>query len=118
MIVVYRKPRLLWHTIGRWLIKTRTFSLVNLLAGDRQHIVPEFVPWYGSVKPVADLAIDYLRHPEKLADQRTRLRDLVRKLDHPGASRNVARIAMELMEGTRAIPPVGAGSPRPLSPGN
>ena len=101
MIVVYRKPRLLWHAVGRWLIKTRTFSLVNLLADGREHIVPEFVPWYGSVKPVADLAIDFLKHPEKLAEQRAKLRELLRKLDHPGASRKVAKIAMGLMEGKK-----------------
>ena len=93
---------MLWHTVGRWLIKTRTFSLVNLLADGREHIVPEFVPWYGSNQPVADLAIDFLRRPEKLAEQRGKLRELVRKLDHPGASRNVARIAMGLMEGKKA----------------
>ena len=32
MIVVYRASPILWNLIGRWLIKTRTFSLVNLLA--------------------------------------------------------------------------------------
>ncbi len=33
MIVVYRGSRLLWHLLGRWVIKTRTYSLVNLLSG-------------------------------------------------------------------------------------
>ena len=33
MIVVYRVHRLIWHALGRWVVKTRTFALVNLLAG-------------------------------------------------------------------------------------
>ena len=36
MVVVYRGNPLLWHLIGRWIVKTRTYSLVNLLADARQ----------------------------------------------------------------------------------
>ncbi len=106
MIVVYRAHPIAWHGAARWLMKTRTFALVNLLAGGRppdrrddrlQHIVPEFVPWYGSNVPVANLAIELLRHPEQRAAQRARLNQLVRTLDRPGASNNVARIALELI---------------------
>jgi lipid-A-disaccharide synthase len=98
MIVVYRGSPILWHLVARWLVKTRTFSLVNLLNDSRETIVPEYVPWYGSTRPVADLALDYLRHPQKLAEQRERLNRLVKKLDHPGASMNVARIALSMMD--------------------
>ena len=101
MIVVYRSSPLSWHLLGRWLIKTRTYSLVNLL-NSRNHIVPEFIPWYGSNEPVAERAIDYLKHPEKLADQAAKLTELVRSLDHPGASMNVAKLAMQMMGGQQA----------------
>jgi lipid-A-disaccharide synthase len=97
MIVVYRGNPVLWHMIGRFLIKTRTFSLVNLLSEGRKHIVPEFVPWYGSNRPVADCALDLLRHPEKLEAQAEQLAALVKSLDRPGASMNAARMAIELM---------------------
>lgn len=100
MIVVYRGNAIAWHMLGRWLIKTRTYTLVNLLNG-RNHIIPEFIPWYGSNEPVAEMAIDYLKNPEKLADQADKLAELVRSLDHPGASMNVARLAMGMM-GTTA----------------
>lgn len=105
MIVVYRLNPLAWYAGGRWLVRTRTFALVNLLAQHHgnghasHHLVPEFVPWYGSNRPVADLAMDYLRHPEKLDQQREQLRQLVRSLDHPGASMNTAKLAMEMMSG-------------------
>jgi len=97
MIVVYRGSPLLWHAVGRWLIKVRTFSLVNLLAGKDKHIVPEFIPWYGSNEPVAVAAIDLLRHPEKLEIQHAKLEKLIQKLDKPGASMNVAKLAMSMM---------------------
>ncbi|CAN5599300.1 lipid-A-disaccharide synthase [soil metagenome] len=98
MIVVYRGSPVLWHGIGRWLIKVRTFSLVNLLAGVDKHIVPEFIPWYGSNQPVANCAIDLLKHPTKLDDQHKKLEALIQQLDKPGASMNVAKLAMGMMK--------------------
>jgi lipid-A-disaccharide synthase len=96
MIVVYRVNPILWHLAGRWLIKTRKIAMVNILAGQID-LVPEFIPWYGSNAPVADCAIDLLQHPEKLADQRQKLAKLMKQLDEPGASKNAAKLAMELM---------------------
>lgn len=100
MIVVYRGSPILWHGLARWLVKVETFSLVNLLAGVKksQHVVPEFIPWYGDNAPVADCAIDYLNHPDKLEAQHQKLLALVKRLDHPGASMNVAKLAMGLMK--------------------
>ena len=69
-VVVYRVNPLHWHLVGRWIVKARTYSLVNILSGRSEHIVPEFIPWYGSNKIVADAVIDYLKHPEKMAEQR------------------------------------------------
>jgi lipid-A-disaccharide synthase len=97
MIVVYRLNPLVWHLAGRWLVKTKKIALVNILAGQID-LVPEFIPWYGSNQPVADCAIDLLKHPEKLAAQREKLADLIRTLDKPGASMNAAKIAMGLMQ--------------------
>jgi hypothetical protein len=78
---------------------------VNLLAAgspadaDRsRHIVPEFVPWYVRSDAVSECAVELLRHPERLAEQRRRLSELIGALDHPGASTNVARLALEMMD--------------------
>ncbi|HSU65373.1 MAG TPA: hypothetical protein VLJ39_00750 [Tepidisphaeraceae bacterium] len=117
MIVVYRIGRLAWNAAGRWLVPTRTFALVNVLAKSRlpatessssPHLVREFVPWFGSGEPVAQAAIDLLRRPEKLGEQRTRLRDLIRPLDHPGASDKTARLALDMIE--RAAPSTAANT--------
>jgi lipid-A-disaccharide synthase len=108
MIVVYYGRPLTWNAVGRWLIKTRTYALVNLLAAEgalassgrvtpAMHIVPEFIPWYGSTQPAADHALELLSHPERLASQRQRLAALARKLERPGASMAVARMAMEML---------------------
>ena len=108
MIVVYRGSRLVWNLVVRHLVKTRTFSLVNLLAPERQHIVPEFIPWFGSNNPVFQAALEMLRSPEKLADQRAQLQKLVRSLDQAGASNNTARMAIELM--ARKVKPSEPGT--------
>jgi lipid-A-disaccharide synthase len=107
MIVVYRAGRLVWHAAGRWLVPTRTFALVNLLARQdptlksngtpAAHVVPEFVPWFGSGNQIAAPALDMLHHPEKLAAQREQLQQLIRQLDHPGASDKTAKLALEMM---------------------
>jgi lipid-A-disaccharide synthase len=96
MVVVYSASQVLWNLIGRWVVRTRTFALVNLLAGSDKHIVPEFVPWFGPTTGVSDLVIEYLRHPEKLAEQVDQLAKLIQTLDKPGASMNVAKIAIEM----------------------
>jgi lipid-A-disaccharide synthase len=110
MLVVYRVSRLAWNAAGRWLVPTRTFALVNLLAATNptdqthasraEHLVEEFVPWHGSGEPLARAALELLHHPERLAAQREKLRKLVETLDHPGASDKTARLAMEMMDRT------------------
>ena len=108
MIVVYRGSRIVWNLVVRHLVKTRTFSLVNLLAPERKHIVPEFIPWFGSNGPVFEAALEMLKSPEKLADQRGELQKLVRSLDQAGASNNTARMAIELM--ARKVKPCDHGT--------
>ncbi|HEX5869290.1 MAG TPA: hypothetical protein VFY65_02675, partial [Longimicrobium sp.] len=107
MIVVYHASRALWNLVGRWLIRVRTYALVNVLAAGpaaekEQHVVPEIIPWFGDPRPVADLALDYLRNPEKLAAQREALAGLVASLDCPGASVNVAKMALEMLNAAPA----------------
>ena len=110
MIVVYRASRVLWKLAGQWLVPTRTFALVNVLAERRAHlepgvghIVPEFVPWFGQGLPVAQAALDLLRNPQKLSRQSERLAEIVRDLDRPGASDRVAEMALEMMSEARGV---------------
>ncbi len=54
MVVFYNVSRPAWHLFGRWVIKTRTFSLPNILAEslDLRGRVPEFVPHFRQVAPL------------------------------------------------------------------
>ena len=104
MIVVYRVNPLAWNLGGRWLVRTRTFALVNVLAAGpfngraAPHLVPEFVPWYRCDEQVARTAINLLHNPDRLEGQRRDLRRLVSSLDRPGASLRTAQLAMEMIK--------------------
>jgi lipid-A-disaccharide synthase len=112
MIVIYRVNGAMVRLFG-WVMKTDTFALVNLLAqrgiADRRvprserHIVPEFVPLIGSAQCVADEAVRLLADPALLADQRRKLADLIARHGQGGASKRVARLALEMIA---ARPPV------------
>lgn len=102
MIVVYYGGKVAWHALGRWMIRIRTFAMVNLLAnGGRdepaKHVVPEFIPWNGPVDAVADKAVALLRDPAQLDAMRAQMRAAIATIDRPGASLNAARLAMEVM---------------------
>lgn len=100
MVILYRGGgRLVYHGIARWLIITKKFALVNLLADRDEYVAPEFIPWFDDPEPVAMAAIDFLQNPDKLRAQHERLLRLIKDLDRPGASMNVAKIAMEMMAG-------------------
>ena len=106
LVAVYVGSRFLWHALGRWAIDTRTFALVNWLHPRREHVVREFIPWFGDPRPVAAHVLDWLRHPEKLAAQRAAQAAVVDPLRRRGASENAARIAVEML--ARANPAPGA----------
>ncbi|MFP4145071.1 MAG: lipid-A-disaccharide synthase [Phycisphaeraceae bacterium] len=75
MVVLYRASRPAWHLLGRWLVRTRTFALPNLLGewAGLGRVVPEHVPHFGGLEPVlrdlAPLAAD----PAARTAQRERL---------------------------------------------
>ena len=102
MIVVYYANPVLWQAVGRWLVKIRTYAMVNLLANDGRdepanHIVPEHIPWNGSVDGVADEAIAMLRDPARLQSMRDAMASAVAKISAPGASMNAAKLAITLL---------------------
>lgn len=102
MLIVYAGNPLLWHSFGKYMIRTRTFGLVNLLANQgiddpSNHICPEFIPWYGSVEPVARQAIELLKNPSMLMEQKSNLRPMIEMIATPGASQRVTRLALDLI---------------------
>jgi lipid-A-disaccharide synthase len=123
MIVVYRFNPVLWHLLGRWIVKTPSIALVNILAErsaidsgiPRRRIVPEIMPWHGSNAPVAEMAISFLRDPEKRREQQENLLKLVQTLDRCGASRRAAEIAIEMMDASAGDKETNTKGARPTS---
>jgi len=96
MVVMYNASKWFYQTIGRWLIHTPHLSLPNILAGRR--IVPEFMPYYRSVEPIARAAIDLLEVPEKRSAMIERLGEVTAPLRGKSASEETARILLELLD--------------------
>ena len=55
MVVLFNVHFLVWHLIGRWIIKARTFAMPNVIAESSglARVVPELVPHFGDPAPVA-----------------------------------------------------------------
>ena len=56
MVVIYHVNPWVWHLAGRWLMRTPSFALPNLIsqAMGLGRAVPELVPHFGSVAPVVE----------------------------------------------------------------
>lgn len=71
MVIVYRKYNLLVYFLLKAIMATKHYSLPNVIAGRR--IVPEFVPHFGTGRPIAKAALALLSSPEHAEHQRSDL---------------------------------------------
>ncbi len=95
MVVMYQSSRILWHLLGRWLLKTKLLSLVNILAG--KELVPEFMPYFGSIKPIVQSIEQLLEDKNKLAQISSELIKLAEPLAEKRACEEVAEIVVEML---------------------
>jgi len=95
MVVMYQSNRILWHLFGKWLVKTRFLSLINILAG--REIVSEFMPYFSSTEPIFGRCIRLLASRNKLAGMSMELVNLTGPLVKYKASDKVAQMALEIM---------------------
>jgi lipid-A-disaccharide synthase len=95
MVIMYQSSRVLWHLVGRWIVKTRYLSLVNILAG--KELAPEFMPYFGSIEPILGVIEGFLEDREGLARVSGGLVELVRPLAEKRASEQVAQIVVEML---------------------
>ena len=95
MVIVYQSSRILWHLIGRWLLKTKYLSLVNILA-DRK-LVPEFMPYFGSIEPIVESITQLLDDSDSLAQISSELIQLAKPLAEKKACEEVAEIVIEML---------------------
>ena len=97
MVIVYAGSPLLWHGVGRWLITTRTFGLINLLAGGFEpsaQVCPEFVPWHGDATPAAEAVADLLTDAAARQRQRAAFARLIADLGGRDAAAAVAEMVL------------------------
>ncbi len=95
MVVMYQTNRFLWHLVGRWLVHPKHFALVNLLA-DRE-LVPEFMPYFGSIDPIVAKVTACLQDHQALARTSNALIDVIEPLTKQKAGREVARIVRGML---------------------
>ncbi|MFC1781563.1 hypothetical protein ACFLZ8_04820, partial [Planctomycetota bacterium] len=95
MVIMYQSSKIMWHLFGRWIIKTKYLSLVNILA--KKELVPEFMPYFSSIEPIAKSIEQLLDNKDALARTSDLLIELVRPLAKKKACEQVARIAIEML---------------------
>lgn len=95
MVIMYQSSRILWHLAGRWIVKTKYLSLVNILGA--KELVPEFMPCFASIEPIVESVEQLLEDRNKLAQLSNELIELTKPLKG-NASGNVARIVLNMIE--------------------
>ncbi|MHC4911572.1 MAG: lipid-A-disaccharide synthase [Planctomycetota bacterium] len=95
MVIMYQSSRVLWHLVGRWIVRTRYLSLVNILAG--KELVPEFMPYFSSIEPIAQVIQVLMGNRDRLTDVSGELIELVRPLGEKKAREQVAQIVVEML---------------------
>jgi len=95
MVVMYQSSRILWYLVGWWVIRTKYLSLVNILA--ERELVPEFMPYFTSVEPIAESIERLLEDKSKLAEISGALMELTKPLGEKKAGQEVAQIVLEML---------------------
>jgi lipid-A-disaccharide synthase len=95
MVIMYQSSRVLWHLVGRWLVKTKHLSLVNILAG--RELAPEFMPYFVSVEPIAKKCEELTVDRDRLRQVSSELVELVEPLKVGNASERAAKVVSEIL---------------------
>jgi len=96
MIIMYQSSKIVWYLLGKWLINTKFLSLVNILAD--KELVPEFMPYFDSVDPIARTCASLLTDTKHLTDTSSELVELVKPLAEKNASSEAAKIVIDLLQ--------------------
>lgn len=94
MIILFRTAPLNWRIITA-LSPLERSGLPNLIAG--QNIVPELLQTALTPTTLTELALDYLRHPQKRAAQRSALQAVYASLGTAGAAERTAQLVLDFV---------------------
>lgn len=95
MVIMYQTNPVLWHLIGRWLVRPKFFTLVNLLADRR--LAPEFVPYFTSIEPILQAIDAYLHDGDLLTRTSNELIDMVEPMTRKKAGEAVGAVVTEML---------------------
>jgi len=96
MVIMYQSSKILWHLLGRWLVKPEYFSLVNMLAA--KEIVPEFMPYFTSVEPIVKSIDVVLQDKNKMIKLSSELVSLAQSLKKESAADNTAQVVCKMLK--------------------
>lgn len=96
MVIMYQSSPVIWHLLGRWLIKSKHLSLVNILA--QYELVPEFMPYFRSINPIIKTVKQLLADPDTLTQTSTELLELTKPLGQNKASQKVSEIIVNMLD--------------------
>ena len=97
MVIMYQSSRILWHLVGRWLLKSKYLSLVNILSN--KELVPEFMPYFSSIEPIVESIEQLLEDNNRLAQISDELIKLTEPLARKNASEQTADIVVKMLTG-------------------
>ncbi|MFC1738461.1 lipid-A-disaccharide synthase [Planctomycetota bacterium] len=95
MVIMYQSSKVLWHLIGSWLLKTKHLSLVNILA--QRELVPEFMPYFPSIDPIAQTCLQLLSDKAKLSRLSTELTQMAQPLAAKKPQQRMANIVIDML---------------------
>ena len=95
MAIMYQSSKFMWHTVGRWLLKTKHLSLVNILA--QKELAPEFMPYFTSIDPIVSSVEGLIDSRTELAKLSGNLIDLVEPLSRTSAAEKTAQLVIEML---------------------
>ncbi len=98
MVIMYQSSRVLWFLFGRWLLKTKYLSLVNILANRK--LVPEFMPYFSSIGPIVEAIEGLLSDRDGLSQLSDDLIALAASVRLGNTSQKVAQVAAEMLDKT------------------
>ena len=96
MVIMYQSSRILWHLVGWWLVKSKYLSLVNILSD--KELVPEFMPYFSSIEPIAETIEHLLEDSDRLSQISGDLIKLTEPLAQKNASEQVAELIVEMLQ--------------------
>jgi lipid-A-disaccharide synthase len=96
MVIMYQSSKVLWHLAGRFLVRSKYLSLVNILAG--RELVPEFMPYFSSIEPVVEAVMEQLESRDVLERISDELIELIRPLAQKKAGEEVAGIVAGMLD--------------------